>query len=112
MDEFETVVQEGPDDSPNAITLQLSTKDLPGIWLGITTERDLVALTNYRETMEYMAQSRTRQVVAWQGLWGIFDPSGHYCHCQLHHDDFLLFAYILVFGFREMVPETGSRLGR
>ncbi|KAF8938583.1 hypothetical protein EDD21DRAFT_440142 [Dissophora ornata] len=40
------------------VALALSTKDVPGTWLGITTSGDLVALTNYRETMEYMAQVR------------------------------------------------------
>ncbi|KAI7817021.1 hypothetical protein BC939DRAFT_467155 [Gamsiella multidivaricata] len=40
------------------ITMTLLTNDVPGTWLGITTHGDLVALTNYRETMAYMAQTR------------------------------------------------------
>ncbi|KAG0226921.1 hypothetical protein BGX31_007142 [Mortierella sp. GBA43] len=40
------------------LVLELSTEDVPGTWLGITTQGDLVALTNYRETKEYLAQQR------------------------------------------------------
>ncbi|KAG0017396.1 hypothetical protein BGZ80_008320 [Entomortierella chlamydospora] len=40
------------------VTLMLSTEDVPGTWLGITTHGDLVGLTNYRETAEYLAQKR------------------------------------------------------
>ncbi|KAF9434451.1 hypothetical protein BGZ76_007991 [Entomortierella beljakovae] len=40
------------------VTLTLSTKDVPGTWLGISTHGDLVALTNYREAEEYYAQYR------------------------------------------------------
>ncbi|KAF9190934.1 hypothetical protein BGZ49_003589, partial [Haplosporangium sp. Z 27] len=40
------------------ITLTIPTKDIPGTWLGITTYGDLVALTNYRETMDYLTQKR------------------------------------------------------
>ncbi|KAK3827867.1 MAG: hypothetical protein J3Q66DRAFT_382749 [Benniella sp.] len=40
------------------VTLTLSTKDVPGTWLGMTTQGDLVALTNYRETQEYLSQLR------------------------------------------------------
>ncbi|KAF9302198.1 hypothetical protein BGZ74_005693 [Mortierella antarctica] len=38
-------------------TLSLSTEDIPGTWLGITTHGDLVALTNYREALDYVAQT-------------------------------------------------------
>ncbi|KAG0313085.1 hypothetical protein BGZ99_009089 [Dissophora globulifera] len=40
------------------VVLSLPTEDVPGTWLGITTAGDLVALTNYRETFEYMMQKR------------------------------------------------------
>lgn len=59
MDEFEvTTVPTLASEPENKIKLQLSTEKLPGTWLGISTHGDLVALTNYRETMEYMAQER------------------------------------------------------
>ncbi|KAI1302802.1 hypothetical protein EDD11_005560 [Mortierella claussenii] len=45
-------------DGLERVTLTLSTEHVPGTWLGITTEGDLVALTNYRESMEYMAELR------------------------------------------------------
>ncbi|KAG0036132.1 1,3-beta-glucanosyltransferase [Podila clonocystis] len=38
-------------------TLSLSTENIPGTWLGITTHGDLVALTNYREALDYVAQT-------------------------------------------------------
>ncbi|KAF9571645.1 hypothetical protein EC968_000313 [Mortierella alpina] len=49
---------ETTDDGTEKVALTLSTEDLPGTWLGITTHGDLVALTNYRETVAYMAQIR------------------------------------------------------
>ncbi|KAF9931073.1 hypothetical protein BGZ67_005511 [Mortierella alpina] len=45
-------------DGAEKVALTLSTQDLPGTWLGITTHGDLVALTNYRETITYMSQIR------------------------------------------------------
>ncbi|KAF9946534.1 hypothetical protein BGZ72_000244 [Mortierella alpina] len=45
-------------DGTEKIALTLSTQDLPGTWLGITTHGDLVALTNYRETITYMSEMR------------------------------------------------------
>ncbi|KAF9427786.1 hypothetical protein BGZ94_004141 [Podila epigama] len=38
-------------------TLSISTKDIPGTWLGITTHGHLVALTNYREAPDYVIQT-------------------------------------------------------
>jgi uncharacterized protein with NRDE domain len=40
------------------LVLTLDTKDIPGTWLGMTTHGDFVALTNFRESMEYMAMKR------------------------------------------------------
>ncbi|KFH69328.1 hypothetical protein MVEG_04142 [Podila verticillata NRRL 6337] len=37
-------------------TLSLSTEDIPGTWLGISTHGDLVALTNYREALDYVPE--------------------------------------------------------
>ncbi|KAF9277210.1 hypothetical protein BGZ68_009458 [Mortierella alpina] len=45
-------------DGAEKVALTLSTEDLPGTWLGITTHGDLVALTNYRETITYMSEIR------------------------------------------------------
>ncbi|KAF9193315.1 hypothetical protein BGZ50_007576 [Haplosporangium sp. Z 11] len=39
------------------VTLTLSTKEVPGTWLGMTTHGDLVALTNYRETPDYVVEA-------------------------------------------------------
>ncbi|KAG0247581.1 hypothetical protein BG011_001267, partial [Mortierella polycephala] len=39
------------------VTLTLSTKEVPGTWLGMTTHGDLVALTNYRETSDYIVET-------------------------------------------------------
>ncbi|GJJ76168.1 hypothetical protein EMPS_08527 [Entomortierella parvispora] len=59
MDEFEVPsVTTTTDEPAKKVKLQLSTDKLPGTWMGISTQGDLVALTNYRETMEYMAQKR------------------------------------------------------
>jgi len=59
MDEFEvTAVPTLTGEPAKKVKLQLSTEKLPGTWLGISTQGDLVALTNYRESMEYMAQQR------------------------------------------------------
>lgn len=38
-------------------TLSLSTKGIPGTWLGISTHGDLVALTNYREALDYVPET-------------------------------------------------------
>lgn len=40
------------------MALTLDTKDIPGTWLGMTTHGDFVALTNFRESQEYMAMKR------------------------------------------------------
>ncbi|CAO3566885.1 unnamed protein product [Mortierella alpina] len=49
-------------DGTEKVALTLSTEDLPGTWLGITTHGDLVALTNYRETIAYMSQIRDQKL--------------------------------------------------
>ncbi|ORZ26627.1 hypothetical protein BCR41DRAFT_203011 [Lobosporangium transversale] len=46
-------------DGQEKTTLVLPTEDVPGTWLGITTHGDLVGLTNYRETMAYLAEKRS-----------------------------------------------------
>jgi len=40
------------------VALTLDTKDIPGTWLGMTTHGDFVALTNFRESDEYVAMKR------------------------------------------------------
>ncbi|KAG0347716.1 1,3-beta-glucanosyltransferase [Podila humilis] len=52
-----TEITTDPATGKETTTLTLSTKDIPGTWLGITTHGDLVALTNYREALAYIPQA-------------------------------------------------------
>ncbi|KAF9957366.1 hypothetical protein BGZ65_002108, partial [Modicella reniformis] len=45
-------------DGEEKVSLTVSTEDIPGTWLGITTHGDLVALTNYREGASYVFQTQ------------------------------------------------------
>src|SRR5690606_27552241 len=45
-------VETDPETGEEKVTLSICTEDLPGTWLGITTNGDLVGLTNYRESKE------------------------------------------------------------